>query len=132
MHTGRRAGVIGELVRAGTRDKKDPAIGAHKFLDRERRAGAAAIRNRLDTITEPFACERACKVRLVLMVGLQNLDRFAIDLVAELFGRHSRRFDRSGSHGSCKNAIHVGKDADADGIALDFGPRRRTGENKSD
>ena len=65
------------------------------------------------------------------MVGLQNLDRLAADLAAELFGRHSRRFDRARSHGGREDAVHVGEHADTDGVTLDLGVRGRGRENES-
>jgi hypothetical protein len=70
---------------------------------------------------------RACSV-----IGLEDLDRFAIDPAAKLFSRHSRRFDRSGLHCGCEYAAHVGENADADGITFDPGLRRRSGKNESE
>lgn len=132
LHAGWRAGFIRELVGTRAGDQEDLAIAADKLLHRERRTGAAAVCDRLHAIIEPFARERSRNVRFVLVVGLQDLDRLAVDLAAEFFRSHPRRFHRSRSHRGCKNAVHVAEHADADGVALDLGVRRRARENESD
>jgi len=93
--------------------------------------GAAAVGDRLDAVIEPFARERSRKIRFVLMVGLQDLDRLAVDLAAEFVGRHACRFDGAWAHGSCKDAVHIREHADANG-ALDLGMGRRACENESE
>ncbi|MEY9666663.1 hypothetical protein ABIE80_005371 [Bradyrhizobium diazoefficiens] len=44
----------------------------------------------------------------------------AVDLAAELLRRHSRRLDRARTHGGGENPVHVGEDADPDGVAFDL------------
>jgi hypothetical protein len=117
--------------RARAGDQEDLAISADKLLHRKRRTGAAAVCDCLHAIIEPFARERSCNVRFVLVVGLQDLNRLAVDLAAEFFGGHPRRFHRSRPHRGCKYAVHVGEHANADGVALDLGMRRRARENES-
>jgi hypothetical protein len=123
--------LVGELVGAGAGDEEDLAICTHQFLNCERGARASAIGDRLHPIIKPFAGKGRSDIRLVLMVGLQDLDRLAVDLAAELFGGHSRRFDRAGPHGGGEHAVHVGEHADADSLTLDLGLRRRACDNES-
>ena len=59
------------------------------------------------------------------MIGLQDFDLLAIDRAAELLCRHARRFHGAGPHGGGEYAVHVGENADADGVALDLGLRER-------
>ncbi|MGY4469112.1 hypothetical protein ACVWWK_004821 [Bradyrhizobium sp. LB9.1b] len=66
------------------------------------------------------------------MVGLQDLDRFAVDLEAELLRRHPRRLGRARAHRGREYPVHVGEDADADDIALDFRVRGGACERQRD
>ncbi len=66
------------------------------------------------------------------MVGLQDLDRHAVDLAAELLCGHPRRLDRSPAHCGREHAVHVGEHADADRIALDLCARRRACDRHRD
>lgn len=134
LHAGRRAGRAGQLLGAGAGDQKHPLLLAHDFLHGQRGGRAAAVREGLHAVpVEPLTGDRGRHIGLVLMIGLQDLNRLAVDRAAELLGRHPRRLDRAWPHRRREHAAHVGQDADTDRVALDLGMRgRRSQEDRED
>jgi hypothetical protein len=122
LHSGRRTGAIRQIGHAGTGDQKDAVPRAHQLLHGERRSRSAAVGNRQDVVAvEPLARNRRGDVRLVLMIGLQDLDPVALDGSAKLGGSHAGRGHRARSHRRSEWTAHVGQHADADDIGSDLG-----------
>jgi hypothetical protein len=73
---------------------------------------------------DPFARFLRADVRLILVVGADDLDLLAEHRAAEVLDRHLRRDHRALAAQIGVEPRHVGQDADLDDVAGDLGRRR--------
>jgi hypothetical protein len=140
VHRGRRARLTGQVRGRGARDQENLVLIACDLLDGERYARSRHVDNRVDAvIAEPLGGDRRTDIRLVLVVGADELDFLAVDAAAKIGDRHSRRLDRPRPANVRVEPGHVIENADPDDVAGDLGRSRRTegqgggnGENDSD
>ncbi len=85
------AGLVGEADRAGTVEDHDLVARFGDLAGRERGRGRRDVKNHLDAlIVEHVAGDVGGKVRLVEMIGRDDLDLAAQHLAAKVFRRHLR------------------------------------------
>ena len=89
------AGVAGEPRGRGTHDDVDLLHLPGEIVDRERDRGGRQLGDHVDALDlVPAPRDRGREIRLVLVVGGDDLDLLSEDGAAEILDRHLRRFDR--------------------------------------
>jgi hypothetical protein len=89
MHGVRRAGFAGEIRRAGARDQEALVPFLRDLRDGERDGRGGNIHDSVHAVlVEPPPGDAGADVRLVLMVGRQNLDAEPLPLRPEILDRH--------------------------------------------
>ncbi|MHC2532170.1 hypothetical protein ACVJMY_001739 [Bradyrhizobium diazoefficiens] len=86
-------------------------------MDRERDRRGRQLRDHVDVLDiVPAPRDRARQIRLVLVVGGDELDLLTEHLAAKIFDRHPGRFDRPFAAVVCIDAGLVVEDADLDAL----------------
>ena len=125
---GQRVGVVGPVNavgralaagevggRAGRYDDQRLLLLAQDFLHRQHRRGVRQVAHQIDVFdVEPPVDDVGGDVRLVLVVGVDELDRLAQRLAAEVLDRHARRGDAAHAREVGVDAGLIVDDADLD------------------
>jgi hypothetical protein len=110
-----RAGLAREIGRAGAGEQHRLVVGLGDLQHREADGRIDQIGDGVDAVEiEPAPGDRGADIGLVLVIGGNDLDRHAIDLVAELVRRHLRRLDRADAGILLVRPREIGEHADLD------------------
>src|SRR5262249_13570319 len=113
VHSVGRAGGTGDVGGAAAGIDVDLVLLASQRRDRQRGGGGRHVEVRIDLlIVVPVAGDGDADVGLVLVVGIDHLDRLALDLAAVVGHRHLHGGHRSLAGGIRIQARHVGEHAD--------------------
>ena len=127
-----RARLAGEVGRAGAGQQHRLVVGLGDFQNGKADGRIDQIGDGVDAVEiEPAPRDGGADIGLVLMIGGDDLDRNAVDLVAELFGRHLGRFDRAGAGILLIRPGKIGEHADLDLAARHVGMRGRNQAKRS-
>ena len=122
----RRALRAGQVGGGGARDQEHLVLVAHDLVDRERDRGGRHVDDHVDLVdVDPGAHDVRADVRLVLMVGADDLDLHALGGGAEILDRHARGDHRALAAQVGIGARHVVQDADLDDAVGVLRVRRR-------
>ena len=89
-----RAGLAGEIRRTGAGQQHRLVVGFGDLQHCKPYGRIHQIGYRIDAVeVEPAPRDSGTDIGLVLMIGGDDLDRYAVNLVAELLGRHLRGLD---------------------------------------
>src|SRR3984885_3663931 len=89
-----RARLAGEVGRSGAGEQHRLVVGLGDFQRRKAYRRIDQIGDRVYAIkVEPAARDSGADIGLVLVISGYNLDRYAVDLAAELLRRHLRGLD---------------------------------------
>ena len=128
----RRAGFAGQIRRGGARDDVDPVLLAGELLDRERDRRVAEAGDHVHLVhVVPVPARGGGDIRLVLMIGEDDLDRFAQYFAAEILDRHADRRDAARPSEVGIDARHVVEHRDLDRVIGNLG-LGRAGEERQD
>ena len=95
MHADRRARFACEIDGRGARHQEDAILLLGDFLHCKRNRGVGHVDNGVHAVhVDPAPCNRGADIGLVLVVGVNDLDRLARGLAAEILDCHARRFDQ--------------------------------------
>ena len=120
-----RAGLAGEIRRSRARQQHGLVVGFGDLQHREPDRRIDQIGDDIDLLEiEPAPRNRGTYIRLVLVIGENDLNRHAVDLVAKLLRRHLRRFDRADAGILLVWAGKIGQHSDLDLAAGHLGMRR--------
>src|SRR5712692_1943301 len=123
-----RAGQIGG---GGARDQKHLVLLAHDLVDRERDRGGRHVDDHVDLVgVDPGAHDVRSDVRLVLVVGADDLDLEALGGGAGVLDRHAGGDHRAWAGQVGIGTRHVVHDADLDGAVGVLRLRGRTPEGE--
>jgi hypothetical protein len=115
----RRAGLAGDVGAGATRIDQDRVLLFHQIGDRERDAGGWRIDDRIELVdVDPLPGNVDADVRLVLMVGGQDIDLPSLGGKAGILDRHFDRRYRIGAADIGIEARHVVQHADLDRLVL--------------
>jgi hypothetical protein len=113
----RRTGFAGEIRRSRPADDENPVLLPRDFKDRKSSRGGRATGDHVDAfIVKPFARLLRGDIRLVLMVGGNDLDLLGKNFVAEILRRQPRRRNRTTAAIVGKNAGLIVEHADLDDV----------------
>ena len=116
---------------APPRDQEHLVFVAHDLVDRERDRGGRYVNDYVDLAgVDPLAHDVRPDVRLVLMVGADDLNLHALGGGAEILNCHARRDQRAPAAQVGIGARHVVQDPDPDGAVgvLRLRPRAPEGD----
>ena len=100
MHADRRACFACEIGGRGGRCQEDAVLLLGDFLHRKHNRGIGHVDNGVHAVhVDPAPRYRGADIGLVLVVGMDDLDRLARGPAAEILDCHARRFDRAFARG---------------------------------
>jgi hypothetical protein len=127
VETVRRAGVAGNARGRRPHDDVDLLLFLREFLDRERHRGRRQFGNHVDVLDlVPAPRDGGGEIRLVLVVGGDDVDRLAEHTAAEILDRHLGGFERILAAVIGVDPGLVVQNADLDALC-----RRRPGQQKT-
>jgi hypothetical protein len=118
----RAAGLTGQIGRGRAHMQREPPLLPREVLDRQRHGRVRQVDDHVDALVVPAPGDVRADIRLVEMVGRDNLDRLAQDLAPEILDGHPDCDDGAGTGGVRARAGHVRQNADPHGIAADPAP----------
>jgi hypothetical protein len=114
-----------EIGGRGGRHQEDAVLLLSDFLHCKRNRGIGYVDNGVHAFhVDPAPRDRGADIRLVLVVGVDDLDRLARGLAAEILDCHARRFDRAFARGRRQDAGLISQHAQLDDAARNFRLRR--------
>ena len=126
LHGGRRAELAAEVGGHRARRQGDPAAVLHQVDDAERDPGIREVHDAgHPLLIDPAPRDREADIRLVLVVGGQDLDLQSAGLLGEILEREVGGGDRARPDLIRERAAHVAEHADLDAAAGHLGGRRR-------
>ena len=116
VHRGRRAALAGQVGGARAGDQEHLVLLPRNLRDREADGAVRHIDDRVHaSLVEPCARDAGADIGLVLMVGLQHLDRQPRKSGRRLRRRLLRAGDRAGAGGVAIRTGQIGQHAEANG-----------------
>ncbi len=120
-----RAGLAGEIRARGRGRQEGHAAVAQERVDGETDGRVRHVDDGIDALdVEPFARDGAADIRLVLVIGIDDLDLDVLAAAVEVFRRHARGLDRAHAIGVLKDARDVVEHAYAHDIVRYLGACR--------
>ena len=117
----------GQIGGGGAGDQEHLVLVAHDLVDRERDRGGRHVDDHIDLVdVDPGAHDVGSDVRLVLVVGADDLDLHALGGGAEILDRHAGGDHRALAAQVGVGARHVVHHADLDGAVGILRERRRS------
>ena len=133
VHGVGRARLAGQVRRRRARREERLALVLGDLVDGERDAGIRHVDDHVDLVdVVPLARDGRADVRLVLVVGRDDLDLVAALLDAGVLDGHLRRGDRARAGEVGVEARHVGQHADLDHVVGNLRLRGAGGERAGD